>query len=223
LHQRPTDTRCLIGHLDKLKANLGKLPKAVIADAGYGSEENYAYLEKEKVETYVKFNMFYREQKRNFKNDISRMENWTYDKEQDEYICPWNQRLTSRYEGKQKTDTGYIVKKRYYECAACGDCLYKERCTKAKGNRRISVSLALQSYKQKARENLWSKQGRKLSVRRMVEVESVFGQFKSNRSFRRFYLRGLLKVNIEVGLVSLAHNLLKKAVLMRTKTSIKVG
>jgi len=90
LHQRPTDTRCLIGHLDKLKAKLGKLPKAVIADAGYGSEENYAHLEKEKVETYVKFNMFHREQKRKFKNDINRVENWTYDKEQDEYICPPN-------------------------------------------------------------------------------------------------------------------------------------
>ncbi|MDQ1909310.1 transposase [Paenibacillus sp. GD4] len=45
----------------------------------------------------------------------------------------------------------------------------------------------------------------------MVEVESVFGQVKGNREFRRFLLRGLPKVNIEVVLLSLAHNLLKKA------------
>jgi len=37
--------RCLIGHMNQLKAKLGELHKAVIADAGYGSEENYAYLE----------------------------------------------------------------------------------------------------------------------------------------------------------------------------------
>lgn len=70
-------------------------------------------------------------------------------------------------------------------------------------------------WKNKARKNLWSDQGRELSVRRMVEAESVFGQFKGNRSFRRFHLRGLSKVNIEVGLISLAHNLLKKAALGR--------
>ncbi|MBA9088126.1 transposase [Fontibacillus solani] len=40
--QRPTDTRCLKPHLEKVKAALEKLQKTVIADAGYGSEENYA-------------------------------------------------------------------------------------------------------------------------------------------------------------------------------------
>nr|WP_240463639.1 hypothetical protein [Paenibacillus apiarius] len=35
-------------HLEKVKGALGKLPGTVIADAGYGSEENYAYLEKKK-------------------------------------------------------------------------------------------------------------------------------------------------------------------------------
>lgn len=33
LHQRPTDTRCLKPHLEKVKAALGKLPKTIIADA----------------------------------------------------------------------------------------------------------------------------------------------------------------------------------------------
>jgi transposase len=46
LHQRPTDTRCLKPHLDKVKTSLGKLPQTIIADAGYGGEENYAYLRK---------------------------------------------------------------------------------------------------------------------------------------------------------------------------------
>ncbi|MBO9599612.1 MAG: transposase, partial [Cohnella sp.] len=48
-------------------------------------------------------------------------------------------------------------------------------------------------------------------IRRMIEPESVFGQVKNNRGFRRFLLRGLPKVSLEVGWISLAHNLLKKA------------
>ena len=43
MHQRPTDTRCFIPHLEKLSASSLPMPKTVIADAGYGSEENYLY------------------------------------------------------------------------------------------------------------------------------------------------------------------------------------
>lgn len=61
LHQRPTDTRCLIPHLEKLKTQLGKLPSTVIADAGYGGEENYDYLEQHEVEGIVKYSTYHRE------------------------------------------------------------------------------------------------------------------------------------------------------------------
>ncbi len=50
-----------------------------------------------------------------------------------------------------------------------------------------------------------------LSVRRMTEPESVFGQLKNNRGFRQFLLRGMEKMTLEVGWLSLAHNLLKQA------------
>lgn len=56
-----------------------------------------------------------------------------------------------------------------------------------------------------------TEEGYKLSVRRMIEPESVFGQMKSNRNFRRFLLRSLHNVSLEVGWLSLAHNLLKWA------------
>ncbi len=38
----------------------------------------------------------------------------------------------------------------------------------------------------------------------------MFGQIKANRQFRRFLLRGLDKVTIELGLVAIAHNLMKR-------------
>jgi hypothetical protein len=45
----------------------------------------------------------------------------------------------------------------------------------------------------------------------MIDPESVFGQLKNNRGFRRFLLRGMSKVTLEVGWLSLAHNPLKQA------------
>ena len=39
------------------------------------------------------------------------------------------------------------------------------------------------------------------------QVEAVFGNIKQNKGLRRFHLRGIEKVNIEIGLIVLAHNL----------------
>ncbi|MBP1961176.1 hypothetical protein J2Z65_000370 [Paenibacillus aceris] len=55
VHQMPTDTRCLIPHLEKVKSQLSKLPSSVIADAGYGGEENYDYLEQNEIDAIVKY------------------------------------------------------------------------------------------------------------------------------------------------------------------------
>jgi hypothetical protein len=43
IHQHSTDTRCFIPHFEKLASSSLPMPKNVIADAGYGSEENDVY------------------------------------------------------------------------------------------------------------------------------------------------------------------------------------
>ena len=112
----PGDTACLIPHLEEVKQQLDTLPQRIIADAGYGSEENYTYLEKEKLENYVKFNLFHKEQKRSWRKQRFRVENWKYEKECDEYICPENQKLSFLREFNKKTEMGYLSKIREYEC-----------------------------------------------------------------------------------------------------------
>jgi transposase len=210
LHQRPTDTRCLKPHLEKVKAALGKLPKTVIADAGYGGEENYAYLESEQLEALVKYSTYHKGKSKKWKQDISKLDNWQYNAIEDTWTCAAGRELLFRYESKEKSESGYELRKRHYRSESCEGCPFKELCTKAKGNREISVSMKYLSYKQQAREKLRNEEGYALSVRRMIEPESVFGQIKNNRGFRRFLLRGLPKVSLEVGWLSLAHNLLKK-------------
>ena len=54
-----------------------------------------------------------------------------------------------------------------------------------------------------------SQEGIKHRKKRCIEVESVFGNIKSNKRFNRFKLRRLKKVNMEFGLIAIAHNLKK--------------
>ncbi len=62
IHQKPGDTTCMKPHLEQLKERHSKLPDNIIADAGYGSEENYEYLEEQETEHFVKYNTFHKEQ-----------------------------------------------------------------------------------------------------------------------------------------------------------------
>ncbi|WP_408009986.1 transposase [Pseudalkalibacillus sp. A8] len=85
------------------------------------------------------------------------------------------------------------------------------KCTKAKGNRQVHWNPIFEEMKVKAKAALESEENVVKYAQRKVEVESVFGHIKGNRSFRRFSLRGLDKVHVEFGIVALAHNLLKVA------------
>lgn len=96
-----------------------------------------------------------------------------------------------------------------YECEDCRWCRSRKFCHKSKYNRKIEINGTLNRFKAQARENLTSDKGKELRSRRPIEVESVFGHIKQNRGFRRFLLRGMNKVNIEWGLLSIAHNFLK--------------
>jgi len=54
LYQRAGDPGCLKPHFGVLESYDPPKPKARIADSGYGSEENYAFCEKGRIEAYVK-------------------------------------------------------------------------------------------------------------------------------------------------------------------------
>ena len=69
----------------------------------------------------------------------------------------------------------------------------------------------MRRFREQARTNLLSEQGKALRVQRNVEVETVFGQVKHSMHFRRFSLRGLEKAKTEWGLVCIAHNMRKLA------------
>jgi transposase len=61
------------------------------------------------------------------------------------------------------------------------------------------------------RHLLTTERGIRLRKQRAHDVETVFAQIKNNKGFRRFTLRGTQKVQIETGLIAVAHNLKKWA------------
>jgi len=212
VHQRPGDPGCLVPHLKGVKEKLGRLPKNVIADSGYGSEENYAYLNEEQVGNYVKYNTFGKEQRPRYKPNPFAADQLKYDPKANELICPAGKRLTYHSTFHSKSDNGYRGERHYYEAEDCTDCPLKEQCYKAKGNRRVKIGFQLRDWRQQASQNLTSEVGKKLRSQRGVEVESVFGRLKEDWGFRRFLLRGLEKVKTEFGLLCIAQNMAKLAV-----------
>lgn len=214
IHQRPGDTSCMKEHLEHLKEMQGRLPENIVADAGYGSEENYELLEWEKVGHYVKYNTFHKEKSKKWQRDATRVQNWYYVTERDEYICGYGRYLVFLNEKKQKSDNGYESTVRVYECEDCSDCPHRDKCVKGSkpdSDRRIYINRRLNELKEIARTNLDSEKGLEMRSKRPVEVESAFGDIKGNFGVRRFLLRGLEKVKVEWGLYSIGHNMRKVA------------
>ena len=211
IHQTTNDTTALQSHMECLKESLGKMPETLVADAGYGSEENYEYLENNDVEAFVKYQYFHKEQCKKWREDPYRTENLLYDENDDYYTCPMGQKMNFIGEKVRVTDNGFKQVKRLYQAQDCKGCPVREACNKSKGNRKIEINTRLSYYKSIIRERLTSERGRKYRRRRPVDVEAVFGIIKGNRNYRKFLLRGLEKVEIEAGLLALAHNLSKIA------------
>lgn len=217
VHNRAGDTPCLIPHLEQLRKNTGgRLPHKIVADAAYGSEENYAYLQQHQAGNYLKYNTFYQDTHHYRNPEVLRAhqfraEHFAYDPQTDTFLCPADKRLHFQYTSRYTSDNGYHSERHIYECLDCAACPLRSQCTKAKGNRKIRVSFRLLEYRQQARANLTSAEGQRLRAARSTEVETVFGHLKHNMGFRRFHLRRLEKVKTEWGLVCIAHNLRKLA------------
>ncbi len=220
LHQRPGDTACLKPHLESLKRSLGRLPERVVADAGYGSEENYEYLEGEGSRAFVKYGMFHKEQKRSFGKDPVQPANWEYDEGADEYVCAGGRRLAFLRESKARSDLGYASTTRVYRCSDCEGCPHAARCLRTgSGARSIYVNERLNGYREKAAALLTSEEGIDLRRRRATDVETVFGNIKRNWGFKRFTLRGIAKAAHEWRLLMMGHNMRKLACAMRPQMS----
>lgn len=211
IYQRPTDTLTMISYLESFKTRYGMQSEEIVADSGYGSEENYEYMFSNGMTPYVKYNMFHVEQRRSYRNNPFRVSNLFYNPHDDFYVCPMGQKMKFIRQEKRYTASGYQQTVSVYRASRCEGCPLRGQCHKSKRDRQIEVNHSLDDYKARARELLTSEQGLKHRSKRPIEPEAVFGQIKECGRFRRLRLKGLTGAKIDFGLKALAHNLRKLA------------
>jgi len=192
-----------------LNYNRNMIIKNLIGDAGYESEENYIYLEDKGIIYYIKPQTYEQQKKRNFKNDISKRENMAYNPETDEYTCYNGKKLKPIGIRKKKTAAGYEADVTVYESEDCSGCPHKDKCTKAKGNRQITVSKLFIEKRAKSLENIMTEQGVLLRINRSIQSEGAFGVLKQDRQFTRFLTRGKQNVKTETLLLCFGYNVNK--------------
>ncbi len=208
-YHNPGDTLTLIPFLEGFQKCYNKLPEKICADSGYGSEENYAYMEEKDIEAYVKYNYFHKEQKKSFKNNITYQQNLYYNQKEDYFVCPMGQHMTRTKNTTRTGKTGFISHVATYRAKNCEGCPMRGPCHKSKENREIEVNHTLREYRRKAREILTSQEGLRMRSKRPIEPESVFGQMKFNKSYNRFRHTGKDKIKMDFAIFAIAFNILK--------------
>lgn len=210
LFPNPTDTLTLIPFFNSFLNRYGHLPQTAVADSGYGSEENYRFMDEAGMDAYVKYNRFHLEQRPRYKPNPFHHDNFHYNADEDYYVCPMGQHMTRIGTRHTKTASGYHSDNARYLAQNCNGCPLRCLCYKAKGDRRtIEVNHRLNGYKRKARELLTSEEGLKHRGRRCIEPEAVFGQMKFNMAYRRFRHFGKDKVTMDFAFFAIAFNIKK--------------
>lgn len=211
LHQNTSDTGTLTTHLSEhINASHIK-PSSVTTDAGYGSEENYQWLEKKRITAYVKHNEFDRNQHKTTRDKKPfSADKLCYDEGKDQYRCPSGKVMKNVGTKIRTTTTGYQQQITKYQTKKCEGCPLQSQCNPKRSMRTIEINHNLRRLKLKADKRLTTKKGIKKRKQRCHDVEPVFAAIKHNHHFKRFMLRGLEKVKVETGLLALAHNLRKK-------------
>ena len=180
--------------------------KEIVADAGYESEENYVFLNKEGQTSFIKPLNYEQLKKKQSKYHHS---NFQYIAEKDIFICPEGNEMTFKYLKNVKSASGYISEKRVFKTNQCQNCPNRDKCTTSETGRSIEYSPLLEKYRKQSLENITSEHGIELRVNRSIQVEGAFGVLKQDYHFRRFLTRGKENVSTEMLLLCFAFNVNK--------------
>ena len=211
----PTDFKTLLPFLSTIKENYFDLPTYIVADAGYGSEENYQAIMDEFERTpLITYTMYRKEQKKNYQQNQFNPQNWAYDELTDRYVCPNGREVRFRNYSTRTDKYGFKRQLKLYECEDCSNCPLRSQCTtaKSKRDRVIQKNGNWDYFKAHVRELLGTKETRDIYRRRKIDVEPAFGNLKANLGFTRFSVRGKDKVKNELGFALMATNLRKMTV-----------
>ncbi|PZK65845.1 IS1182 family transposase [Staphylococcus aureus] len=214
LFQNPTDTRTLIPFLTMIQNTFGYLPEYIVADAGYGSEQNYMTIIDDFNKTpLITYGMFIKDKTRKFKSGIFNTQNWKYDELNNEFICPNNKRIGFKRYAYRNDRYGFKRDFKLYECDDCSSCSLRHQCMKpnSKSNKKIMKNYNWEYFKVQINQKLSEPETKNIYSQRKIDVEPAFGFMKAILGFTRMSVRGINKVKRELGFVLMALNIRKIA------------
>lgn len=214
---QPTDTTTLIPFLKDAEQHLKFKYKNITADAGYESEENYLFLEKNNQIAFIKPANYEISKTRKYKNDIGKIDNMAYDEEGDFYTCKNNQKLVVDHIRHSKSKTGYVSEKTIYKCENCDGCPHKSECIKGNNcktpleerTKMLQVAKTFIEQRKADLERIISEEGKLYRMNRSIQAEGSFGDIKQDMQFRRYLTKGATNVLAESTLLAIARNINK--------------
>ena len=202
--QSRTDINDFIDVINIFSKYYGFWPKRICADAGYGSLDNYRYLDKYNIENYVKH--------QSWEGNKSGRNPDCYHLNDDDTITCLNG--TIGYEVKLLYRHPRKAEAVFYKVNGCNSCNWMPFCKRFmmkqdEDFKIFEVVKDLERYKYQSQDNLCSPKGIEMRVNRSIQVEGVFGIEKQDYGYIRFRRRGLEKVSTESMLNFLGLNIAK--------------
>jgi hypothetical protein len=180
---------------------------AVVADRGYFKGEEILACEEDCITTYLPKP----QTSGNQAKGLFGKRDFIYKPEDDEYVCPANQRLIRHMQTQEK---GMILYR--YWCSVCAECPIKSQCTTGKERRvtRWEHEAVLEAV-----EARMDQEPERMKARRET-VEHPYGTIKFWMGYTHFQMRTLDRVSTEMSLHVLAYNLKRMMNIMGIKPLI---
>jgi hypothetical protein len=208
VQQFTSDMDCFIPLMEKFHKTYGFYPQYPVADAGYGSYNNYLFCQQKGMKKFMKFTMFNKETTdKKYHDDMFRAVNFKRD-ESGNLICPNGKKFKFMYNRPVKGNK-FGRTEEMYQCEDCTGCPHREKCHKSEKNRIIRLNEELTSFHQEVIDNLECIHGALLRMNRSIQAEGTYGAIKWARDYKRFRRRGLKQVIFEFSAICLGFNLHK--------------
>ena len=208
VQQFASDMDCFIPLMEKFHRTYRFYPEYPVADAGYGSYNNYLFCHRNGMGKYMKFTMFNKETTdKKYHEDMFRAVNFKRD-ENGNLICPNNKKFNFLHSSPVRGNK-FGRTEEYYQCEDCNGCPYREKCLKSEKNRIIRLNEELTSFHKEVINNLECVHGALLRMNRSIQAEGTYGTIKWNREYTRVRRRGLKQVFFEFSAICLGFNLHK--------------
>ena len=200
-HANLKDSQYLQDVCQRLKPRLqkrGLLWNTVLADTGFSSGENYSFLEKEALISYIPPHGTYK----------GGPEGFIYVQDGDYWLCRNNKKVTFRkvtveYGKNNNRKNLYLTR-----ASDCKDCPYKPQCAGKAPEKRIAVTIYKNEY-ERAIKRIKSRRGRYLKTKRQSTVEPVLGTLTQFLGLRKINTRGIENANKCMHMSAVAYNLKK--------------